>query len=75
MNYRNILKVIGSLLMVLCILELICLAFSATQEPQGYQGTVKSFAISAAVSGIVGTICLLFREKERQDLLRKEAAF
>ncbi|MBT5925535.1 MAG: TrkH family potassium uptake protein [Verrucomicrobia bacterium] len=73
MNYRNILKVIGSLLIVLCILELICLAYSAIQEPQGFQGTAKSFAISAAVSGIAGMICLFFRDKNNKELLRKEA--
>jgi trk system potassium uptake protein TrkH len=73
MNFRNILKVIGSLLIVLCILELVCLTFSVIQEPQGFQGTAKSFAISAALSGITGIICLFFKEKSRQELLRKEA--
>ena len=59
MNYKNIFKIIGFLLMVLCFLELLCLAYC------GRSGVLESsaaraFSISAMVSGFAALICFVF---------------
>jgi len=72
MNYKNIFKIIGFLLMVLCFLELLCLAYC------GRSGVLESsaaraFSTSAMVSGCTALICFVFGGRSKQDLLRKEA--
>ncbi len=58
--------------MVLCCLELLCLAYC------GFRGAMsgsaaRAFSISAALSGFAGLTCLMFGGRHKQDLLRKEA--
>ena len=58
--------------MVLCFLELLCLAYCGLRGMlEG--STARAFSISAMASGLVASICLVFGGRNKQDLLRKEA--
>lgn len=72
MNYKNIFKIIGFLLMVLCFLELLCLAYCG-RSGVWESSAARAFSTSAMVSGCTALICFLFGGRNKQDLLRKEA--
>lgn len=58
--------------MVLCFLELLCLAYCGLRGVLA-GSAARAFSISAMASGLVGSVCLVFGGRNKQDLLRKEA--
>ncbi|MEZ5329005.1 MAG: TrkH family potassium uptake protein [Verrucomicrobiales bacterium] len=70
MNYHNIVKVIGGLLILLGFMQLLCMLYCwYVPEPDAF----RALMISAGSSGVAGIVCLIIGSRTRKELLRKEA--
>lgn len=74
MNYLNIVKVIGGLLVLLSLMLGICAGFSwYDKELAQGMDSIWAFTVSAGVAGVAGIICVLYGRRTKKELLRKEA--
>lgn len=74
MNYRNVIKVLGGLLLLLSFCQGGCLLYAwLDHERQPGLDAVEALIISSLISGFAGILCLLTGRKETKELLRKEA--
>lgn len=74
MNYRNVIKVIGGLLLLVGSCQAICMLFSWLDPEQlEEQRTVRAFLISTLLSIGIGALGIWLGRRTSRDLLRKEA--
>ena len=74
MNYRNIIKVLGGLLILVGFSQLICLLYAWLDAERNVgMDAVEAFALAAGISCGTGLLGVLFGRQKNEELLRKEA--